>query len=1226
MFSPHVKLFRSHRPHGRARRPGTSRMFPGLLAFALAAAPAAAQTLTGPFAPFNSWWIHPTQGTGGVSRNASSIFIDRDGDGATDATYNIPNLGPQAFPVNLQLSPTRDILLAFGGSCPGGGTPVYFFDTSNPPNLTIIDNACIDGGIGDLGFYDTYLCAPTGVGGVGLVCPPAAVSPQRVAYVRDANSFGRNQVYWFDLVSGMHRTTFPGFNNGFPFHRIHVSPYGDVAFVQHGATGSAPPSSDYTLVNLCPGPAFGTAMTSNVGGALFNLPAPAAAAEMIENGGDFFIRVTHPALTSGADEFPFAPCGGPPPDDTGACCMSEGGCTEETLTQCEAMGGNWSGPGSTCADCNLPGACCFASFCLAGLTETECAALPGGSWLGSLSTCQDCDILDLDITKTAPAPAVQEGIVLEYTLSYSNVGDLAATGMVITDVIPNGSTYVSSSNGGSFNANTRTVTWNIPGTLAPGGAGSVQLQVRANCGVTSLQNFNYRIVANGTPFAGSPSVTTPVTPADSDPMALSVSSVPARDPLQRGDLVTHTITLEETANTARTAVNFSCNAGPNAGFDAVVDAGGGVATISGNQLTWTGPVGSGATVQVVFTTRVSDCTTSFNSNTWLNHGSPIQLRNPCGISLVEATPPGPFDIIRPVHVEMFALPPIGPPQSTAIGSIATQVFRPGTDLDVQFILTNQLPEAQPDVSISVSLPADFSPAGNPPFIAPTDPGASYDGTARTITWTGPIAGNTSVRVTFRVATAAGQCRNLLPISGRTGDCNDLFASLTLLAVPEPPADPHLLGLFANSGFEARLWTLRPGLDAASNILMCIGHEILYSATRTPGGDIWVMGLPMFRINPDTLDFEIFPDDLAETFGIQPFGYLTRAAFDPADSAMLIAGSNQGVGNRQLKIVRFHPDSRAWSMVFDGAELSPQVFGDGHEGLVVDPDGRIAAVGFIEGLGARILRIDPTDPAAYQAFAPANIPIPTTIALGRDGNYLVANSSFGIQPLAVARLDRLLGTETVLVPNLRALGPAFNYLYSMTEGPDGILYASVATDFADPTIAIDLDPVPALVPISADLSVGVQWIDSAADPDVPGDIDGDGDVDEDDYNLLVAAFGTSSGEPGYDPEADLDGDGDVDCNDIFRFRAEWDIPTHPRFPRCLSAHQRVAAPAGTGAAGASQSAAPQAAPFPVEACGPGVLSAGVALIAPALAIGRARRRNSRASGGPAEIDIGPTGPY
>ena len=50
----------------------------------------------------------------------------------------------------------------------------------------------------------------------------------------------------------------------------------------------------------------------------------------------------------------------------------------------------------------------------------------------------------------------------------------------------------------------------------------------------------------------------------------------------------------------------------------------------------------------------------------------------------------------------------------------------------------------------------------------------------------------------------------------------------------------------------------------------------------------------------------------------------------------------------------------------------------------------------------------------------------------------------------------------------------------------------------------------------------------------GDIDGDRDVDAQDFGRFGASFQQSAGEPGYDRAFDSDGDGDVDGQDYGRF--------------------------------------------------------------------------------------------
>ena len=51
------------------------------------------------------------------------------------------------------------------------------------------------------------------------------------------------------------------------------------------------------------------------------------------------------------------------------------------------------------------------------------------------------------------------------------------------------------------------------------------------------------------------------------------------------------------------------------------------------------------------------------------------------------------------------------------------------------------------------------------------------------------------------------------------------------------------------------------------------------------------------------------------------------------------------------------------------------------------------------------------------------------------------------------------------------------------------------------------------------------------PGRPGDLDGDGDVDLTDLSLLLAAFGSCSGDPTYNADADLDGSGCVELVDL-----------------------------------------------------------------------------------------------
>lgn len=86
--------------------------------------------------------------------------------------------------------------------------------------------------------------------------------------------------------------------------------------------------------------------------------------------------------------------------------------------------------------------------------------------------------------------------------------------------------------------------------------------------------------------------------------------------------------------------------------------------------------------------------------------------------------------------------------------------------------------------------------------------------------------------------------------------------------------------------------------------------------------------------------------------------------------------------------------------------------------------------------------------------------------------------------------------------------------------------------------IALDLMPAAIAHTAAL-YRLFWRDThpndpaVVSPDVPGNVDGDGFVTVLDLLAVLNAFGTTAGQPGYDPRSDLDSSGTIDMTDLLR---------------------------------------------------------------------------------------------
>jgi uncharacterized repeat protein (TIGR01451 family) len=126
--------------------------------------------------------------------------------------------------------------------------------------------------------------------------------------------------------------------------------------------------------------------------------------------------------------------------------------------------------------------------------------------------------VDLYIEKTATPASVQPGDLIQYTLTYGNLGSTTAFTATVEDQLPANTTFVAATPGYTPASPTSTVTWPVA-PVAPGGTGVLTLTVQVDnplpAGVTQIVNTTVITTPEGDTVPGdnTDSTTTPVTGA-----------------------------------------------------------------------------------------------------------------------------------------------------------------------------------------------------------------------------------------------------------------------------------------------------------------------------------------------------------------------------------------------------------------------------------------------------------------------------------------------------------------------------------------------------------------------------------------------------------------------------------------------------------------------------------------------------------------------------------------
>jgi uncharacterized repeat protein (TIGR01451 family)/gliding motility-associated-like protein len=160
----------------------------------------------------------------------------------------------------------------------------------------------------------------------------------------------------------------------------------------------------------------------------------------------------------------------------------------------------------------------------------------------------------LEVFKVSNVIIVQAGGEILYTISVLNSGPDVANNVVVTDVLPVGTSFVSATNGGTFESGT--VTWSFP-TIAPGQTEVLTVRVLVNLGLAEGTKLVNKAEASSVDDPTSPKISNEaeVTVLQGIKPILGITKSSNGSTIRLGDIITYTISVSNSGNAFATGVN-----------------------------------------------------------------------------------------------------------------------------------------------------------------------------------------------------------------------------------------------------------------------------------------------------------------------------------------------------------------------------------------------------------------------------------------------------------------------------------------------------------------------------------------------------------------------------------------------------------------------------------------------------------------------------------------------